>query len=32
VENASIEEFFTPYKRRTFDTSFKLQVVKMITD
>jgi transposase len=32
VENASIEEFFMTGKRRTFDDSFKLQVVKMIKD
>jgi|TARA_R110000868_G_C10825957_1_gene758967 transposase len=32
VENASIEEFFMTNKRRTFDDSFKLQVVKMIKD
>jgi transposase len=30
VENASIEEFFMTSKRRTFDDSFKLQVVEMI--
>jgi transposase len=30
VENASIEEFFMTDKRRTFDDSFKLEVVKMI--
>jgi transposase len=32
VENASIEEFFMTGKRRAFDDSFKLQVVKMIKD
>jgi transposase len=32
VENASIEEFFMNGKRRTFDDSFKLEVVKMIKD
>jgi transposase len=32
VENASIEEFFMTDKRRTFDDSFKLEVVKMIKD
>jgi transposase len=32
VENTSIEEFFMTDKRRTFDDSFKLQVVKMIKD
>jgi transposase len=32
VENASIEELFMTKKRRAFDDSFKLQVVKMIKD
>jgi transposase len=32
VENTSIEELFMTKKRRVFDDSFKLQVVKMIKD
>jgi transposase len=32
VENPSIEEFFMSSKRKSFDVSFKLQVVKMIKD
>lgn len=32
MENASIEKFFMTDKRRTFDDSFKLEVVKMIKD
>jgi transposase len=32
VENTSIEELFMTKKRRAFDDSFKLQVVKMIKD
>ncbi|QYN03101.1 transposase [Pseudomonas protegens] len=32
MENASVEEFFITNKRRTFDDSFKLEVVKMIKD
>jgi transposase len=32
VENASIEEFFMTNKRRTFDDSYKLEIVKMIKD
>jgi hypothetical protein len=32
VENASVEEFFMTDKRRTFDDSYKLEIVKMIKD
>ncbi|AZD22542.1 hypothetical protein C4K22_3411 [Pseudomonas chlororaphis subsp. aurantiaca] len=32
MENASIEEFFMTDKRRTFDDSFNLEVMRMIKD